>query len=354
MTGQARLSIDDVKMLLVDRLEELVGELVPAAKSTGPHWKAVNPWRGDRRAGSFIVYTRLKGARAGGFVDFASGEKGDVLDLIGFARCGAGMPPSKEARLRALAWAKDWLGIANADRAQLEVKRETAQRALKKSAEDDRAGVRKKRRRAFEIYLHAHDFAGSLGETYLRTRGVDCGAIAWDDRPRYVESLAYWGEPAHWGPALVFAMRHKEKGFAALHTIWLSVDGKGKAPFLSPAKMSIGPMLGSAIRVARAPGEEKRVLALCEGPEDAASVAAACPEMDVWAVAGLSNLAAQRPLARHSGIICCADNDWAKPAAEAGLSRALTALARPGLPVSVARSFVGKDMNDLTKWRAAK
>ena len=347
----ARLSVHDIKLLLVDRLEELVGALVPAAKNTGPHWAAQNPWRSDRKAGSFIVYTRRRGARAGGWVDFASGEKGDILDLVAFARCGAAMPPSREVRTLAIAWAKAWLGLDRADPKTLEAKREKAQHAKEKADQDERARTQKKRRRAFEIWLRGSPFPLTLGEAYFEARGVDASAICWEDAPRFLEALHYWGETPHCGPALLFPMRSEEKGFAALHAIWLSVDSRGKAPFLSPAKLSLGPMLGAAMRLARAPGDDKRLLALCEGPEDAASVAAACPEMDVWAVAGLSNLAAQRPLERHSGLVICADNDWGKAAAEAAFERAVAALSRPGLPVTVARSFFGKDMNDLAKFR---
>jgi hypothetical protein len=54
-----------------------------------------------------------------------------------------------------------------------------------------------------------------------------------------------------------------------------------------------------------------------------------------------------------SGYIICADNDWQKPKTVAAFERQVAMLERQHRrPVAVARSYIGKDMNDLLLRRA--
>jgi phage/plasmid primase-like uncharacterized protein len=88
-------------------------------------------------------------------------------------------------------------------------------------------------------------------------------------------------------------------------------------------------------------------LVITEGIEDALSVMIACPDHRVWAAGSLSNLAHVPVLPCVSSITVCADNDWDKPQAIAQLDTAIAALKRQNIPVFVARSWRGKDVNDL-------
>jgi hypothetical protein len=357
----ARVAIKDVKAMLVERLDALVRELAPEAQVKGGNFIGKCPWRVDRTGGSFIVWRG--GRAAGAWKDYATDEAGDVLDLIAFACCGANGRPSREERVAALRWAEAWLGLAATDPATIAVKRAKAARAQQEAAQAEEEKRRRKRKRAFELWLSAKPWRGTLAETYLRARGVDPDRITnWADGFRFIERLEHWVERGFYGPALVAAMRHPARGFAALHAVWLAPDGSGKS-LVTPAKLTLGLSQGAAMFISKglpsrsAPGrplegehEGLPPIAFCEGPEDGASIAEAAPEFSVNAVGGLSNLGNQIIPAGTPYVIVCKDNDWGKPKAQAALDKALDALRAQKVPVGEAHAFHGKDMNDLARF----
>jgi hypothetical protein len=91
---------DHVRALLLDRIDALVGELFPNAKRESSDWRVGGL---DGEAGTSLSIGRT-GDRRGLWIDHATGECGDVIDLIqqrqGFVR----FPD-------ALAWATTWLGV---------------------------------------------------------------------------------------------------------------------------------------------------------------------------------------------------------------------------------------------------
>lgn len=350
------LTIGDLKALLVERLDSLVGELVPGARSKGAHFEAQSPLRVDRSGGSFIVWR--KGRAPGAWKDFASDDKGDVLDLIACTVCGGNCPPSKEARVAAIKWAKGWLGIAAQDPGERSRVREKAKRQATEAQQREAEARRQRRRRAFELWIAARDWRGTPVETYLRARGVDVELLEHlDDGVRYAPRLDHWTE-RHVGPAMLAAFRHPTAGFCGLHATFLRADGAGKAD-VDKAKLMLGQVSGCAIRLTRgdsgltlAEAEAQGVLstlALTEGIEDGLSVAAARPDLRVWAAGSLGNLGAQPGSPAIASYLICADNDWAKPAAMAAFEKARAALEKHGAPVAVARAHRGKDMNDLAR-----
>jgi DNA primase len=96
----------------------------------------------------------------------------------------------------------------------------------------------------------------------------------------------------------------------------------------------------------------RETLVLCEGVEDGLSLAMALPECRIWAVGTLGNIGAQVLPECVDDVIVCADNDWGKPQAERQLTQALARLSAQGVEVRVARSHVGKDVNDALRGAA--
>jgi hypothetical protein len=159
-------------------------------------------------------------------------------------------------------------------------------------------------------------------------------------------------------PALVASLSPVLGGTnSGLHRTYLARDGLAKANVPKAKKMA-GQQLGCAVKVWR--GESglsaseaqrkgfKGVVVVTEGIEDALSCAASAPEHRVWAVGSLAGLGA---LPWHPCVeryVIFADNDWASPAAQAALDAAVKRLAQMG-EVSIARSPVGKDANDLLR-----
>lgn len=350
------LAIADIKALLLQRLDSLVRELVPGAVAKGDHYDARSPLRVDRRSGSFIVWRR--GHVAGAWKDFASDDKGDILDLIACARCGADGKPSREQRIEAIKWAKAWLGLEARDPREIERVREKAKRQASEAQRREEEARRRKRRRAFDLWCAGRDWRGTLVDVYLRARGIDVDRLEHlDDFVRFAPRLEHWLEP-HVGPAMLAAFRHPSSGFVALHATWLRPDGSGKAD-LDKQKLMLGPMLGGAIRLTK--GESGLTLAEAEaagvasgivfgeGIETTLSAAVAAPELRAWAVGSLGNLAAQPKSAAISSYLVCQDNDWAKPSAVEAFGKQRGLLEKHGVPVVVARAHRGKDMNDLAR-----
>jgi hypothetical protein len=92
----------DVSRLLAGQIRALCGELLRDGRQEGAEWSARCPWRADHQAGSFKV--RLSGPRAGVWADFATGERGDALDLVAKILFRGEKKPAIE-------WAAGWLGL---------------------------------------------------------------------------------------------------------------------------------------------------------------------------------------------------------------------------------------------------
>lgn len=341
--------IPAVKEQLQARIHDLVRVLAPDGKLEHGYWIALNPTRADKTRGSFFVVCSRPGKTPGAWNDMATGDKGDVLDLVAYCR-GVN-------RAGALDWAKKWLNFEALPPADLaRARRAAAEREA--TADQIRARqLAENRARAEKLYRQSKlaTFPGSVADLYLKSRGIDLarlprrpGALGFLARARHTETDSYW-------PVMVAQMCLADGRTGAVHRTWLAPDGSGKAP-VTPARKIWPSFVGSAIRLWRGetgmPVDEAcrhgliDTLALVEGIEDGLSVALARPDLRVWAAGSLGNLA-HIPIPACAGeIIVCADNDWGKPQAERQLGEALRALRYSGRRVRVARSPHGKDMND--------
>ena len=344
-----RASIADIKALLQRDVEGLARRLAPDGYRSGRYWIARNPTRDDHKPGSFWIIT--SGTSPGVWKEEASGETGDVISFVKYCN-------RFERLADALDWARNWLGLAHGpvNPKVLELARRDA---ANRKANDEKLAAEQlglNRRRAHALWLDGtKDIRGTAGEAYLGHRGIDLGAL-----PRLPGAIRALASHRHresettW-PCMVAVMSSPGLPFTAVHRTWLARDGRGKAP-VTPNKKIWPSFNGAAIHLARGetglPAEDAvkrgmvdRIL-LCEGIEDGLSVAMCAPELRVWAVGTLGNLAHVKvPDCCHE-IIVAADNDGGKPQAEALLRRGLEALAAQRRPVRVARAAVGKDFND--------
>jgi len=351
--------IRQAKAALLDRLDEIVRELVPGGKRTGSTYAARNPARADRNAGSFVVW--MRGIAAGGWKDYATGEQGDIIDLVCLAKA--------TNRAGALAWAEDRLGLKampEADRRAMEAK---AIRDRRAASERDESALARKIDRQRKIFAGAQDLKGSLAETYLAGRGIELGAVKFlEDRFRFLPSAEWWrgAEVDETGrriagprfPAMISEMVDGAGVPKAMHYTFLAPDGRGKAPVEKP-KLMYPETRGLVIRVARGRGNRNPETAaglgkaapvfVCEGIEDAMSVALACPELRCWAAGSLANLLSVPDHGCADSWILAQDNDWGKDQALALFERAVRHFETTGKPVSVVASSSGKDFNDLLR-----
>ena len=220
---------DDVRARLQRDIRRLLGRLFPGERiPAGQIFAPKNPTRNDRRAGSFVIWMQSGGE--GAWREYATGEKGDIFDLILYIE-------RLHENIDAYWWALDFLGLGrgvvrNAEQDAVDrQRRERDRRAAdaKLAADND-----EKSAALFKTWLALAPWPGTLVETYLakaRRIPVDRlrhppGALRFAPALDHLDNET--GEVTTW-PAMVSAMTRGKK-VVALHTTWLAPDGMGKAP----------------------------------------------------------------------------------------------------------------------------
>lgn len=373
MTDRAPLPYawDDIRHRLQASLATVLGalnlrdELTADGRGAGGVICPRNPTRDDRKAGSFVIWTQAPAI--GAWKDFACGDtdKGDVFDLIGYVE---GLARPIDCYWRAL----DILGLdrrGSTDtprrKAADQLDRERRARDAAAEAEKNRESEAARSAALFKLWLSLPaSIEGTIAEAYLRgARGIDLsrlkkppGALRYAAAVDWVDPQT--GEVTEWRHVMVSAMTKGSK-LAALHRTYLKPDGSGKADRLKP-KLMIGPVRGSAIRLAPGPSGlspaaaakagRRDPLAIGEGIETALTVACARPDYRVWAAGSLSLMGLLDWPACASAVVLLRDNDW-KPEARKAFDAALAHWSRQaeGRPLVVAESAVGNDFNDMVR-----
>lgn len=368
MTQAARqtVSLDLIKEMLLDQVEAVVYRYAPPAK--GSHelrgrYFTLNPGRADRSVGSFHV--QLSGPRAGRWVDYATGDHGDVIDLIALS-LGCNLSDAvREAR--------SYLGLQTASPADIRRRQEAAARSTAQRAEAARQEAQARARgarRARALWLSGQaSLRGTPVEAYLRDRrGIDLAAIGRQPASlRFLHSCRYehvdpdTGEVVEgsW-PAMLACIVSGKGEITACHRTWLAIADDGrwdKAPVPAPKKVlgdyaggwipiwtGRGPRGGKGARLSAAPPGS--TLYITEGIEDALSVVTLAPELRVVAGVSLSNLGGLDLPAAISRVVIVADQDEAEGAQKA-LQRALEKHRSAGRAVALWQNQLGgKDIND--------
>lgn len=317
----------------------------------------VNPWRDDRRPGSFNIAVRdVPGLDAGGWHDFATKDGGDIFDLV--ARC-----ERHADKMSTYWWCLEWLGWGKGDvrtqaQAAQDRAREEANRKAAAARNSDEASAR--RQKLLKYWLGLEPIAGTLAEAYLRqARGIDLsrlakipGALRFDPACNHIDDET--GEVTTW-PAMVTHMT-RGSSLAGLHLTWLELDGYGKAP-VTPAKKMRGQVSGAAIRLTqgnsgmspREAAEKGRLdpLVIGEGIETTLTCAVARPDYRAWAAGSLSLMGLLDWPPCASAVILLKDNDW-KPEALKAFERVEQhwRSQAAGRRVKVVGAAVGNDFND--------
>jgi len=218
------------------------------------------------------LYVRLKGAEAGKgaagkWTDAATGEHGDLLDLI-----------SANRRLDTL---RDALDEA---RAFLSMPRPEPQpRQLPAPTGSPEAGRR--------LFAMARPIAGTVAEAYLRNRGLtalrDCTALRFHPRCYYRgdEDDPRDGVRDAW-PALIAAVTDLSGTQTGAHRTWLDPSSRDKAPVSTPRR-AMGHLLGHGVRF----GVAHDVMAAGEGIETVLSLRSVMPTLPMVAALSANHLA---------------------------------------------------------------
>ncbi len=223
------------------------------------------------------LYVRLTGpssgkGASGKWTDAATGEHGDLLDLI-----AANLKLSSLSDT--LDEARRFLSHPKPDPPS----RATLQKAPTGSPEAAR-----------RLWAMGQSIAGTLAEHYLAARGIT--GHSRDAALRFHPSCYYWREgqptgatPETW-PALLAKVTDNAGMLTGVHRTWLDPDTATKAP-LDPNRKAMGNLLGHAVRF----GPSGDVMAVGEGVETMLSLGIALPTLPMAAALSGAHLAAFNP-----------------------------------------------------------
>ena len=251
---------------------------------------------------------RLSGERAGQWYDFGDGRGGGVLDLV----IHAGEASDRTAAVR-------WLesqGFADPVSARESVSERHPARRCDGAGEGRTAAYRQTSRRdsARRLWESTRPVAGTIAEHYLTARGV--GHVAGAPALRFHPGIPHRDVPGRF-PALVAGVQSVTGEFLAVHRTYLCADGTGKAD-LDPARLSLGPIGGGAVRLVEPAGD---ALLIGEGIETTgAAVKVLGWPGGAWAALSTSGMGKVVLPASVRRVVIAADRD-------AGGLRAAVALA---------------------------
>jgi hypothetical protein len=356
-----RMDLDELKRLLVDRVQEVARHYAPAGRAVRGNWIACCPYRADHNPGSFRI--GLGGRHRGVVVDFAEDQRG--FNLFEFVRRCIGAAESAEGVRETIAEARRFLGLELQDEAALaRARARSAAIAAQVAAERDQAArdLDRNRKEAKSMWLAGHPLAaGDPVWSYLAGRGIALDQLPGEKPGALRAHSSLWeAESRRPYPTMLAAVSDPSTGqFLAVHRTYLSsVNGLWVKAAIGAAKKTWPSFAGGVIAVWRGSrttsirhhdSAKHGPLWLTEGIEDALSIALARPDRSVAATVSVGNLAniALPPAARD--LVLAQDNDGENPAVAAAIDAALARWAEEGRTVRTWRAPVGKDANDVLR-----
>jgi hypothetical protein len=250
------------------------------------------------------LYVRLYGplsgkGAAGKWTDAATGQHGDLLDLIALS-CGC------DRLADVLVEARRFLGLPQPTPVRPPPRPEQSTTGLPESAR--------------RLLVTSYPLANTLAETYLRARGIavmpDLRALRFHPRCFYRTTDQATGAYRYevW-PALLATVTDVEGKVTGLHRTWLDPSGRDKAPVPSPRR-ALGELAAHGVRF----GTAYDIMAAGEGLETVLSVRTAVPAMPMAAALSSGHLTVFRPPFTLRRLYVAQDNDPAGQRAARNLS----------------------------------
>lgn len=217
------------------------------------------------------MFVRLRASPkgpAGKWTDAATGEHGDLLDVIRES-CGH----------------LDFHDVTDEARRFLSLPRSDPEPAPKAARLPAQTGSPEAARRLFAM---SQPIARTLVETYLRNRSIaalhEGGALRFHPRCYYRPDE---DAPTETWPAMIARVTDLDGRMTGAHRTWLDPSGRGKAPIDTPRR-AMGDLLGNAVRF----GVANDVLAAGEGIETMLSLRCVLPTLPMAAALSANHLAA--------------------------------------------------------------
>jgi Toprim domain-containing protein len=238
---------------------------------------------------------------AGKWTDAATGEHGDLLDVI---RESLGL--------------RDFREVAEEARRFLKLPRPEPEVALKVARSAAPGGSREAARRLFAI---SGPIEGTVAEIYLQRRGISDvhhgGSLRFHPRCYYRPDEHC---PTETWPAMIACVTDLDGNITGVHRTWLDPDGfdrvrLGKAPVDTPRR-AMGDLLGNAVRFGAADDD---VLVAGEGIETMLSLRCVFPTLPMAAALSANHLAAMALSSSLRRLYIARDADAAGDTVQAAL-----------------------------------
>jgi len=315
----------DLAHRLARNAEAVCRHYLSSGRREGRYWRVGDVHNTPGRS----MYVRLTGGEtgrgaAGKWTDPATGEHGDLLDVIRES-CGH----------------RDFRDVADEARRFLNLPRTDAVSAPGTRDRDLSvpAGTSEMAQRLFKT---SRPIKGTVVEAYLRHRGITAfnGTKALRFHP-YCFYRSDEGAPAETWPAMIAAVTDLAGKITGVHRTWLDPSGQGKAPVETPRR-AMGHLLGNAVRF----GVPRDVFATGEGIETTLSLRCMLPNLPMAAALSAGHLAAIvfPPALRRLYIVRDAD-----PAGDYAAETLTRRAQEAGIEVLVLSPQLGDFNDDLCK-----
>lgn len=257
----------DLARRLANRAETVCRHYLSSGRREGGYWLV-----GDvRNTPGRSMYVRLKDTPkgpAGKWTDAATGEHGDLLDVI---RESCGLLDFKDVTDEA----RTFLSMPPPEPESHQQSRQSP------AAHSSPAAARRLVHMSQPIY-------GTLVQAYLRERGITdlrgAGSLHFHPRCYYRPDEQ---SPTETWPAMIAAVTDLDGKITGAHRTWLDPRRRDKAPIDTPRR-AMGDLLGNAVRF----GLGGEVMAAGEGIETVLSLRQVLPEMPMLAALSAAHLAA--------------------------------------------------------------
>lgn len=318
-----RTTASDLAQRLAIQAEAVCRHYLSKGRREGRYWLV-----GDvRNTPGRSLYVRLAGddeerGAVGKWTDAATGEHGDLLDLIALNQGFHRLRDTLDEARRFLALPRHDLAVESAGR-----------RPARTSTRSLLAAQR--------LFNMSTPIQGTLAEAYLLNRGIEvqaaCTALRFHPhcfyRPGDNDAP---GVRTAW-PAMIAAVTDLTDRQVGAHRTWLHPQALAKAPVASPRR-AMGRLLGHGVRF----GLAQEVMAAGEGVETMLSLRCAMPNLPVVAALSSAHLAALQLPATLRRLYIARDDD---PAGHTAAGTLADRAAGAGIETVVLSPSLG-DFND--------
>jgi hypothetical protein len=262
-------SVSYLTRRLAEQAETVCRHYLSNGRRIGRYWAVGDVHNAQGRS----MFVRLRGPNsgkgaAGKWTDAATGEHGDLLDVIQEA-CGF----------------VDFHDVIDEARRFLSLPRVDFEPKSKQPVTPAQVGSPEAARRLFAM---SQSLTDTIAEKYLRKRGItalhEASALRFHPRCYYRPDS---DAPAEVWPALVAAVTDLAGKITGVHRTWLDPSGNDKAPIDTPRR-AMGHLLGHGVRI----GVPTDVIAAGEGLETMLSLRSALPRLPMLAALSANHLAA--------------------------------------------------------------